>query len=233
MRSLEIPNSKAKLKLLAAAEQKVAQKGFDAVSVRDITQLAKANVAAVNYHFGSRETLLAWVMIRRMNPIHQDQLDRLTVLEKKRGSKPVPLEELLEAYFRPLVLQTGVDEANFRSLWPVVARIMVLPLEELPQELANLLSELWKRYLKAFSKTLSSIERNEVAWRLHLLNGAAARLLSPEPGLYALAGISAQEETAEQLLARLLRLAIPAMRDGVAPTEDPQAKKGPQATFDF
>ena len=66
MRSFEIPTSKAKLKLLDSAEGLVANRGFDAVSVRDVTQLAKANVAAVNYHFGSREGMMSLMMVPKL-----------------------------------------------------------------------------------------------------------------------------------------------------------------------
>ena len=58
MRDMTIPESGTKRKLLDAAELLFAERGFEAVSVRDITQLAKTNVAAVNYHFGSRDEYL-------------------------------------------------------------------------------------------------------------------------------------------------------------------------------
>ena len=48
MRAVTIPETGSKRTLLAAAEQLFAEKGFEAVSVRDITQLAKVDVAAVN-----------------------------------------------------------------------------------------------------------------------------------------------------------------------------------------
>ena len=81
MRDFTIPESGAKRKLLDAAELLFAEKGFEAVSVRDITQLAKTNIAAVNYHFGSRDHLLTLVMMRYMTPVTEERLVRLDFVE--------------------------------------------------------------------------------------------------------------------------------------------------------
>ena len=135
MRSFEIPTSKAKLKLLDSAEGLVAERGFDAVSVRDVTQLAKANVAAVNYHFGSREGMMSLMMVRRMGPVHQQQLKNLNILEKKRGSKSVPLEEIIEAWLGPLFVQATKNESKDEVLRHSLARILPLAVSELPDPL--------------------------------------------------------------------------------------------------
>ena len=72
--------SGAKQKLRIAAEQLFAEKGFEAVSVRDITQRSKSNVAAVNYHFGSRDGLVASVLERCVAPVNAERIARLDKL---------------------------------------------------------------------------------------------------------------------------------------------------------
>ena len=67
-------------RLLDAAEQLFAERGLDAVSVRDITELADANTAAIHYHFGSKQDLIAAVLARRaaaMGERREELLDRL------------------------------------------------------------------------------------------------------------------------------------------------------------
>lgn len=44
-------------RLLAAAGEAFARHGYEHATVRDVCRLARANVAAVNYHFGSKERL--------------------------------------------------------------------------------------------------------------------------------------------------------------------------------
>ena len=233
MRSTEIPTSKAKLKLLNAAEVQVAQRGFDAVSVRDITQKAKANVAAVNYHFGSREGMMGLLMARRMSPIHESQLKNLTLLEKKRGSKAVPLEELLDAWLRPLFVHGAADGSSDDFLPLSIARILSLPVEALPEPLQQSGLELWQRYLRAFGKCLKDIATEEIAWRLHLLNGAAVQALSGTSAVDSWIGKVNAKPDGEQSLANLLRLAAPVMRENGVHQDMEEKPKAPQGTFDF
>ena len=233
MRSFEIPTSKAKLKLLDSAEGLVAERGFDAVSVRDVTQLAKANVAAVNYHFGSREGMMSLMMVRRMGPVHQQQLKNLNILEKKRGSKAVPLEEIIEAWLGPLFVQATKNESKDEVLRHSVARILPLAVSELPDPLQESGAELWKRYLKAFGKCLKELTAEELVWRLHLLNGAAIQSLMGCGSMRAWTGIADASATVEQRLARLLRLAAPMMREGGMKADGEAKPKPPQGTFDF
>src|ERR1700684_243347 len=67
-------------RILDAAEHLFAERGFRGTSVRAITDLAGANLAAVGYHFGSKADLLAAVARRVIEPINAAQcagLDRL------------------------------------------------------------------------------------------------------------------------------------------------------------
>jgi len=58
----EITHGDTRQRLLDAACQVFAERGFDGASVRDIVERAGANVAAVNYHFGSKEGLYLEVL---------------------------------------------------------------------------------------------------------------------------------------------------------------------------
>ncbi|HCR12161.1 MAG TPA: DUF1956 domain-containing protein, partial [Desulfovibrio sp.] len=42
-------------RLLDAAGEIFSSKGYQAATVREITKLAKANLAAIHYHFGSKD----------------------------------------------------------------------------------------------------------------------------------------------------------------------------------
>ena len=85
----------ASQRLLAAAEQLFADKGFAAVSVRDIRTLAECNVAAVNYHFGSKDNLYMEVIKRRTDNLRQVRLDSI---QKAMSNPKITLEDLLRAF---------------------------------------------------------------------------------------------------------------------------------------
>ncbi len=66
--------SDTKRRILDAAESLMGDKGFTSTSMRDITAAAKVNLASVNYHFGSKEALLAAVLEPRLQPINEHRL---------------------------------------------------------------------------------------------------------------------------------------------------------------
>jgi len=231
MRDLNIPPSKAKLKLLDAAEQLVAERGFDVVSVRDVTQAAQANVAAVNYHFGSREGMMAIVIQRILTPIQQERLARLEVLEKKWGSKAMPLEELVDAIVRPLIASARRSELSESLHGQLVGRILALSLEILPEAVEQTMQELAARYLKALAKALPTVAKEELVWRLHFVMGGVIHLLTGQSSIQRVSQGGSGSPSVELTLNRFLRFALAGLREGVA--ENQPAKKGPQATFDF
>src|SRR6218665_111665 len=113
-----VPNSGPKLRLVEAAEKLFAEKGFEAVSVRDITKEAGANVAAVNYHFGSREGLVVAVISRYLIPVSQERLASLERAERNGGG----VEEILAAFVRPTVELVGKSELTEKLYGQLVGR---------------------------------------------------------------------------------------------------------------
>src|ERR1700704_4644337 len=88
-------------RILDAAESLFIEHGFEATSLRSITAAAGVNLAAVNYHFGSKEELFQAVLTQRLDPMNQERLDLLTALERAAAPRPVPCEQILSAMFVP------------------------------------------------------------------------------------------------------------------------------------
>ena len=231
MREMTIPESGSKRKLLDAAEQLFAEKGFEAVSVRDITQLAKTNVASVNYHFGSRDGLLALVMTRYMNPVTEERLVRLEALEKKWSGKSVPLEEIIDALVRPLVGQVRKSDLTERLFYKLTGRIFAEQGTGLPPQIEDQFRQVAERFTRAFGKALPTVPVEELAWRIHFVVGGMIHMLTHQDLLHRLSGGASGAPTMEATLGRFIRFAAAGLREGVV-TDEP-VKKGPQATFDF
>ena len=64
-----------KQRILDVAEQMFADQGFAGTSLRSIIAAANVNLAAVHYHFKSKEALLEAVVLRRLGPLNQQRLD--------------------------------------------------------------------------------------------------------------------------------------------------------------
>ena len=75
-----------KERILDVAERLFADRGFPATPLRDITSEAGVNVASVNYHFGSKEALLAAVLERRLHPVNARRLELLDAIESAAGN---------------------------------------------------------------------------------------------------------------------------------------------------
>src|SRR5215470_13225201 len=89
-----------KSKILDAAEKLFGIKGFEATSLRDITAEAQVNLAAVNYHFQSKDSLIDAVIARRIEPVNRRRLEML----EAAGPKPT-VEQILTAFLTPVLDQ--------------------------------------------------------------------------------------------------------------------------------
>lgn len=217
--------------MLDAAEQLFAERGFDVVSVRDISGRAKANVAAVNYHFGSREELVRLVIYRYATSLGEERLARLEAVEKKWAGKTPPLEEVIEAFVRPLsgiARKTDLAEPVFHML---VGRILALPGDVFPRETELLTQNAVKRFIRVLAKALPSVSNEELTWRTHFVTGGLIHLLIRQEEPQTFSSPAAGSPTMEAILGRFIRFATAGLREGVE--QEITAKKGPQATFDF
>src|SRR5579862_3686384 len=90
-----------KQKILETAESLFAEKGYDATSLREIIQAAGVNLAAIHYHFGSKEDLLDELIRRKVGPVNQHRLAMLDRIEAA-DDRQLPLEKVLEAFLLPM-----------------------------------------------------------------------------------------------------------------------------------
>ena len=231
MREEKIARSKPKQQLLEAAEHLFSERGFDAISVRDITKLAKANVAAVNYHFGDRENLVLLVISRIADPVTEERMARMESVEKKWSGKAAPLEEILGALVRPLVT------AKRKSVLPetmhhrLLGRVFSLQPEAWPELSAERMRQATDRFLRALGKSLPTVPAEDLVWRMHFIMGGMAHmlLLDPRPDKTPKAQTAAVG--LDVRIGRFIRFAAAGLREGVEVEETQPA--GPQATFDF
>src|SRR5882672_4712439 len=98
-------------RILDAAEKLFAKQGFDGTSMRQLTVAAGMNLAAVNYHFGDKESLYAAMIGRRLRPLNEARLASLERAEQEAGGQPVPLARIIELLVRP-VFELSKDKSR-------------------------------------------------------------------------------------------------------------------------
>ncbi len=227
------PKVATKQRLIDAAEALFADEGFDRVSVRDITTRAAANVAAVNYHFGSREGLVAVVMARYINPVNEERLARLDALERRAAGKPLAVEEILDAFIRPFATQVRRSELSEKLFFKLMGRMFGQQGCELPPVVESLFVSMAGRFQRALSKSLPGLAADEIWWRMHLMSGAMIHTMAHSDIVQRLSGGEAGNPTVEQTLSRFIRFAAAGMRHGIEESADDSKPKGPQVEFPF
>ena len=166
--------SDTKGRILDAAERLFADNGFPATSMRDITQEAGVNLAAVNYHFGSKEALMIAVLERSTAPVNRARLERLDALEAAAGDAPVETEQIVRAFLTPLFEKWCAWGQGDPKILKLVGRIHA----EVDQELrANFLKQfdtILRRFTASFQRSLPELDPVEVRWRVLFLIGSMA-----------------------------------------------------------
>jgi AcrR family transcriptional regulator len=158
--------------ILDGAEALFAERGLDRVSIRDITRKAKVNLAAVNYHFGTRQELIAAVFDRRVVPVNQARIAALDALEKAAGKKTPKVEDILEAFIRPAI-PTSPEDANRGSAFSkLFGRCLSEPSPEVEALLKKQFEPMAERMQAMLKRSLPRLSRSEIFWRMKFTYGA-------------------------------------------------------------
>ena len=156
-------------RLLDAAARLFGAHGFEGTSLRSVTAEAGANLAAVHYHFGSKEALLHATFARRVEPINQERLRLLAKVEAGPPSEALPLEPILDAFLRP-VLELGRSEGG-DDLRQLAARVHTAPIEIVRPMIAEFFGEVVGRFVGALRRALPNLSLDELVLRLHFVIG--------------------------------------------------------------
>jgi AcrR family transcriptional regulator len=161
------PPPDTKTRILNAAEKLFGQNGFDATSLRDITTEAQVNLAAVNYHFQSKESLIDAVIESRLTPVNQRRLEMLAAA----GPSP-QLEQIIEAFLAPIL------DYEIAPAVPLIGRVLSNPSHFMDRVYKKHLASIVVEFSEALGKALPSLPWEERFWRLHFMAGAMTHVLA-------------------------------------------------------
>lgn len=163
-------------RLLDAGEELFAAHGWNGVSIRDIASVAQVSLAALNYHFGEKEKLLAAIFAARARPI---AAERVRLLAEIQASGSASLEPVIEAFLRPAL--TVGSEFGGKVFVKLRARLATEPREFSRRILADAFDESGRQYLAALQALLPDLAPVELAWRFHFLLGSMVYTMA-DPG---------------------------------------------------
>ena len=172
-------------RILDVAERLFGERGFPATPLRDITAEAGVNIASVNYHFGSKEGLLAEVLERRLKPINTRRLELLDAVEARAGNGPPELEAVIRAFLSPPFHSQRVWAANGQGFLRLVGRIHSETNEDFRATFVKQFDEVFKRFTAALRRALPNLDDAELSWRMLFMVGSMAFTMSWGPTLVA------------------------------------------------
>jgi AcrR family transcriptional regulator len=160
-------------RLLEAAEELFAKQGIRATSLKAITEFAEVNIAAVNYHFRTKDALVRAVFERSFQPLNKERLRLLTAMELAAGDGPLALESVLYAFFEPMVRSWRVNP----SFILLAGRLQYEPDPKLSGYIQSLYGELIPKFLAAARKAAPDIPEPDLFFWLHFLFGGVVYTL--------------------------------------------------------
>jgi AcrR family transcriptional regulator len=202
-----VPSSQfsTKQRILEAAETLFARHGFAGASLRQVTSAANVNLAAVNYHFGSKDKLIEEVFRRRLDELNRRRLEALQSLDDEST-----LEDALAAFIRP-----ALDLAHEGEGGGAFVRVLARAYAEHNDQLRSFLSENYghvlKQFAKVFSQKLPGLGREELYWRLDIVAGALTYAMADFGIIKRRAEVSERQHR-EQAIQHLIRFAAAGLR---------------------
>ena len=157
--------------ILDTAEKLFSEQGIDAVSLRAITTKAGVNLAAINYHFRSKDLLVKEVFARRIRPLNEERLALLDEFEAKAAGGAPPVEDVLRAMFEPAIRLSGDPERGHIFL-RICGRIWSEPSFRTSQIFDDLFEELIARFSAAFQRAAPDLPAEDMSWRTHFAVGS-------------------------------------------------------------
>ena len=202
--AIDATSAGTKTRILDAAEQLFMEHGFEATSLRSLTAAAGVNLAAVHYHFGSKEELFQAVLTRRLDPLNAERIKLLERIELESADRAPSCEKILFAMLIPALKLARDEKRGGKNFLRLVGRAYADPAPFIRHFLSAQYAEMIGRYKEAFLRALPHLSRQELTWRLHFVMGALSYTLAGTDALKLFAQVTQTDRENDELLLRRL-----------------------------
>ena len=194
------PPHETRTRILDAAEELFMQHGFEGTSMRSLTAKAGANLAAVNYHFGSKNALVEAVFRRRLDPMNAARIAELDRLEKEAGGRALTAEAIIRAFIGASLRMIEDARGGGRNFIRLLGRAYTEPSKDIRALIGQLYAPAMERYKAAFERALPQMPREELVWRMHFMFGTLAYTLAATDTVQLIAGCKPEDRYDAKLL---------------------------------
>lgn len=178
-------------RILDVAERVFAAHSIEEVTLRDVTSAAGVNLAAVHYHFGSRDDLLRAILVRRMTPLLEERKRRLSLLPRE-GTIREKVEHVVRSFIEPS-MEYDCSSDNY-LVHRLITRLAIYE-ERDPIDLFQFtLAETHAKFLEALASILPKLDRERLGYKFEFMLGLLthstalrARLLGADRDIHGIA----------------------------------------------
>lgn len=204
-------------RLLDAAERLLAAKGFEATSLRDVTSKAKANLAAVNYHFGSKDALVRAVFERRLGEVNRRRLELLKgagrgrpayAAEAAPARRRLSPEQILHAFIAP-TFDLMKEAPHFIQL---MGRFHAEPDSDMHDFVTSRCREVAEQFKRALTAALPRVPVEDLFWRMHFVMGALVHTWSCHQDLERISGGKCSMKDEDAVTCKLIEFGAAGLR---------------------
>ena len=194
------PPHETRTRILDAAEELFMQHGFEATSMRQLTARAGANLAAVNYHFGSKDALIEAVFRRRLDSMNSARVAELERLEKEAAGRPLNPRQIIGAFIGVSLRMLEDAKSGGRNFTRLLGRTYSDPQKPIRALIGQLYAPAMERFKAAFERALPQMPREELVWRMHFMFGTLAYTLAATDTVQLIAGCKPEDRYDARLL---------------------------------
>jgi len=194
------PFNETQLRILDAAEELFMQHGFEGASMRMLTAKASVNLAAINYHFGSKDALIEAVFHRRLDAMNAERIAELDRLEQAAGGAPLTPEAIIRAFIGASLRMIEDTRGGGRNFTRLLGRAYTEPAKPIRALIGQMYAPAMERFKAAFVKALPELPKDELVWRMHFMFGTLAYTLAATDTVQLIAGAKPEDRYDARLL---------------------------------
>jgi AcrR family transcriptional regulator len=188
------PQHETRTRILDAAEELFMLHGFEGTSMRLLTAKAGVNLAAVNYHFGSKDALIEALFRRRLDPMNEERIAALDRLED------FSTDNIIRAFIRPSLRLIEDSKSGGRNFSRLLGRTYTEPAKAVRALIGQMYAPTMERYKAALERALPQMPRDELVWRMHFMFGTLAYTLAATDTVQLIAGCKPEDRHDARLL---------------------------------
>ena len=191
------PQHETRTRILDAAEELFMLHGFGGTSMRLLTSKAGVNLAAVNYHFGSKDALIEAVFRRRLDPMN---IARIAALEALEANGTPDADAIIRAFVGASLRMLEDAKGGGRNFIRLLGRTYTEPAKGIRHLIGQMYAPTMQRYKAALERALPQMPREELVWRMHFMFGTLAYTLAATDTVQLIAGSKPEDRYDARLL---------------------------------